>query len=73
VVALQALALFSRRIFGGGLNVKVHIGSEDQALNFNVNQDNRVVLQHTDLTRPEADITLTAKGSGCVLVQVYLD
>ncbi|XP_052796597.1 alpha-2-macroglobulin-like protein 1 isoform X1 [Mya arenaria] len=70
VVALQALALFSRRVYGDGIDVKVSLTDENSAsLDFHVLHSNRIILQRRDLPNPGSQLTLNAKGEGCILFQ----
>ncbi|XP_052277894.1 murinoglobulin-2-like isoform X2 [Dreissena polymorpha] len=71
VVALQALSLFSRRIYGSGLDVKVNVlDSFGLVRDFHVSSSNRIVLQRQDLAHPDSVLKVSAKGEGCVMLQL---
>jgi len=71
VVALQALALFAQRVYGRGLDVNLSVvGAQGQSKRFHVHHGNSIVLQRQDLNKPTTELTVKAKGEGCVMVQV---
>uniref|UniRef100_A0A8C7TEY0 Alpha-2-macroglobulin domain-containing protein n=1 Tax=Oncorhynchus mykiss TaxID=8022 RepID=A0A8C7TEY0_ONCMY len=73
VVALQALALYSTRVFSreGTSTVTVQSHSGGQHL-FNVNQNNKLLYQESALQDTEGKYTVEVKGSACASVQVAL-
>jgi hypothetical protein len=74
VVALQALALYSTRVFSreGTSTVTVQSPSGGQHL-FNVNQNNKLLYQERALQDTEGKYTVEVKGSACASVQVSED
>uniref|UniRef100_A0A8C8CH89 Alpha-2-macroglobulin-like n=1 Tax=Oncorhynchus tshawytscha TaxID=74940 RepID=A0A8C8CH89_ONCTS len=74
VVALQALALYSTRVFSreGTSTVTVQSPSGGQHL-FNVNQNNKLLYQESALQDTEGKYTVEVKGSACASVQVSED
>uniref|UniRef100_A0A4W5JWQ4 Alpha-2-macroglobulin-like n=1 Tax=Hucho hucho TaxID=62062 RepID=A0A4W5JWQ4_9TELE len=73
VVALQALALYSTRVFsrGGASTVAVRSPSGEQCL-FHVNQSNKLLYQERALQDTEGKYSVEVKGSACASVQVVL-
>ncbi|XP_045067653.1 alpha-2-macroglobulin-like isoform X2 [Coregonus clupeaformis] len=73
VVALQALALYSTRVFsrGGASTVTVQSPSGHQYL-FYVNQNNKLLYQERALQDTEGKYSIEVKGSACASVQVAL-
>uniref|UniRef100_A0A4W5KC92 Alpha-2-macroglobulin-like n=1 Tax=Hucho hucho TaxID=62062 RepID=A0A4W5KC92_9TELE len=73
VVALQALALYSTRVFsrGGASTVTVRSPSGEQCL-FHVNQSNKLLYQERALQDTEGKYSVEVKGSACASVQVVL-
>uniref|UniRef100_A0A4W5JX13 Uncharacterized protein n=1 Tax=Hucho hucho TaxID=62062 RepID=A0A4W5JX13_9TELE len=71
VVALQALALYSTRVFsrGGASTVAVRSPSGEQCL-FHVNQSNKLLYQERALQDTEGKYSVEVKGSACASVQV---
>uniref|UniRef100_A0A8C7TCF8 Alpha-macroglobulin receptor-binding domain-containing protein n=1 Tax=Oncorhynchus mykiss TaxID=8022 RepID=A0A8C7TCF8_ONCMY len=71
VVALQALALYSTRVFSreGTSTVTVQSPSGGQHL-FNVNQNNKLLYQESALQDTEGKYTVEVKGSACASVQL---
>ena len=71
MVALQALSKFASRIHGDGLDVTVNVatGSGD-GLDFHVTGENSILLQQQSYSKPDLDVHITAKGDGCILLQV---
>uniref|UniRef100_A0A673WJM1 Alpha-2-macroglobulin-like n=1 Tax=Salmo trutta TaxID=8032 RepID=A0A673WJM1_SALTR len=74
VVALQALALYSTRVFsrGGGSTVTVRSPSGERCL-FHVNQNNKLLYQERALQDTEGKYSVEVKGSACASVQVVLN
>ncbi|XP_064840694.1 alpha-2-macroglobulin-like [Oncorhynchus masou masou] len=73
VVALQALALYSTRVYSreGASTVTVHSPSGAQHL-FEVNQNNKLLYQERALQDTEGKYSVEVKGSACASVQVVL-
>ncbi|XP_036821660.1 alpha-2-macroglobulin-like [Oncorhynchus mykiss] len=73
VVALQALALYSTRVYSreGASTVTVHSPSGAQHL-FEVNQNNKLLYQERALQDTEGKYSVEVKGSACASVQVAL-
>uniref|UniRef100_A0A8C7UV94 Alpha-2-macroglobulin-like n=1 Tax=Oncorhynchus mykiss TaxID=8022 RepID=A0A8C7UV94_ONCMY len=73
VVALQALALYSTRVFsrGGASTVTVRSPSGDRCL-FHVNQNNKLLYQERALQDTEGKYSVEVQGSACASVQVVL-
>ncbi|XP_038829725.1 alpha-2-macroglobulin-like isoform X3 [Salvelinus namaycush] len=73
VVALQALALYSTRVFSreGTSTVTVQSPSGGQHL-FEVNKNNKLLYQESALQDTEGKYTVEVKGSACASVQVAL-
>uniref|UniRef100_A0A673XI82 Alpha-2-macroglobulin-like n=1 Tax=Salmo trutta TaxID=8032 RepID=A0A673XI82_SALTR len=73
VVALQALALYSTRVFsrGGASTVTVRSPSGERCL-FHVNQNNKLLYQERALQDTEGKYSVEVKGSACASVQVVL-
>uniref|UniRef100_A0A8C8CY98 Alpha-2-macroglobulin n=1 Tax=Oncorhynchus tshawytscha TaxID=74940 RepID=A0A8C8CY98_ONCTS len=71
VVALQALALYSTRVYSreGASTVTVHSPSGAQHL-FEVNQNNKLLYQERALQDTEGKYSVEVKGSACASVQV---
>uniref|UniRef100_A0A673XUG1 Alpha-2-macroglobulin-like n=1 Tax=Salmo trutta TaxID=8032 RepID=A0A673XUG1_SALTR len=71
VVALQALALYSTRVFsrGGASTVTVRSPSGERCL-FHVNQNNKLLYQERALQDTEGKYSVEVKGSACASVQV---
>uniref|UniRef100_A0A8C7N4A3 Alpha-macroglobulin receptor-binding domain-containing protein n=1 Tax=Oncorhynchus kisutch TaxID=8019 RepID=A0A8C7N4A3_ONCKI len=71
VVALQALALYSTRVFsrGGASTVTVRSPSGDRCL-FHVNQNNKLLYQERALQDTEGKYSVEVQGSACASVQV---
>uniref|UniRef100_A0A673Y0U7 Alpha-2-macroglobulin-like n=1 Tax=Salmo trutta TaxID=8032 RepID=A0A673Y0U7_SALTR len=74
VVALQALALYSTRVFSreGTSTVTVQSPSGGQHL-FEVNKNNKLLYQESALQDTEGKYTVEVKGSACASVQVSED
>ncbi|CAB1347764.1 unnamed protein product, partial [Coregonus sp. 'balchen'] len=73
VVALQALALYSTRVYSreGASTVTVQSPSGAQHL-FDVNQNNKLLYQERTLQDTEGKYSVEVKGSACASVQVAL-
>ncbi|XP_038817302.1 alpha-2-macroglobulin-like isoform X1 [Salvelinus namaycush] len=73
VVALQALALYSTRVYSreGASTVTVQSPSGAQHL-FEVNQNNKLLYQERALQDTEGKYSVEVKGSACASVQVAL-
>uniref|UniRef100_A0AAZ3S9J4 Alpha-2-macroglobulin-like n=1 Tax=Oncorhynchus tshawytscha TaxID=74940 RepID=A0AAZ3S9J4_ONCTS len=73
VVALQALALYSTRVFsrGGASTVTLRSPSGDRCL-FHVNQNNKLLYQERALQDTEGKYSVEVQGSACASVQVVL-
>ncbi|XP_029570814.1 alpha-2-macroglobulin isoform X2 [Salmo trutta] len=73
VVALQALALYSTRVYSreGASTVTVQCPSGAQHL-FEVNQNNKLLYQERALQDTEGRYSVEVKGSACASVQVAL-
>lgn len=70
-MALQALALYSTRVFsrGGASTVTVRSPSGERCL-FHVNQNNKLLYQERALQDTEGKYSVEVKGSACASVQV---
>uniref|UniRef100_A0A8C7KWS3 Alpha-2-macroglobulin n=1 Tax=Oncorhynchus kisutch TaxID=8019 RepID=A0A8C7KWS3_ONCKI len=70
VVALQALALYSTRVYSreGASTVTVHSPSGEHL--FEVNQNNKLLYQERALQDTEGKYSVEVKGSACASVQV---
>ncbi|XP_023597251.1 ovostatin [Trichechus manatus latirostris] len=73
VLALQALTVFQRLTFSKNRQNSVLIRS-DQAFSagFQVNDENRLLLQQTQLPTTNRNYTVEVSGNGCVYVQTIL-
>lgn len=71
VVALQALALYSTKVFNpdGASMVTVQPAGRDKH-HFDVNQNNKLVYQETALQKVPGNYSIEVKGSGCASVLV---
>uniref|UniRef100_A0A6Q2WZP8 Alpha-2-macroglobulin bait region domain-containing protein n=1 Tax=Esox lucius TaxID=8010 RepID=A0A6Q2WZP8_ESOLU len=72
VVALQALSLYSTKVFSkeGSSTVTVKSPSGGQHV-FDVNQNNKLLYQERQLQDVAGKYTVEVKGSACASVQVY--
>ena len=74
-MALQALSEFAGVFFvPGSSSVALSLKVKDFTHNFTITKKNRLVLQSLEL-QPDlipTNITVTGKGDGCALVQVYV-
>lgn len=70
-MALQALALYSTRVFsrGGASTVTLRSPSGERCL-FHVNQNNKLLYQERALQDTEGKYSVEVKGSACASVQV---
>ncbi|KAI4893875.1 hypothetical protein NFI96_029753 [Prochilodus magdalenae] len=73
VVALQALALYSTKVFSsdGSSTVTVHSADGDSH-SFDVNESNKLLYQEKPLRDVPGKYSMTVKGSTCVSVQMAL-
>ncbi|XP_036453980.1 alpha-2-macroglobulin-like isoform X2 [Colossoma macropomum] len=72
VVALQALALYSTKVFSSDGSSTVTVQSEDkESHHFDVNQNNKLLYQERPLHVP-GKYSILVKGSTCVTVQMVL-
>ncbi|KAM9468622.1 alpha-2-macroglobulin-like [Clarias gariepinus] len=73
VVALQALALYSTKVFSSDGASTVTIKSEaENSYTFDVNQNNRLLYQERSLQDVAGKYSIEVKGSSCVSVQTSL-
>ncbi|KAK2846829.1 hypothetical protein Q5P01_009828 [Channa striata] len=72
VVALQALALYSYRVFSPEGSSTVTVQSPSGQLTFDVNQDNKLLYQEKMLQDVTGEFSLEVKGSACASVQISL-
>ncbi|KAF5901964.1 alpha-2-macroglobulin-like, partial [Clarias magur] len=73
VVALQALALYSTKVFSSDGSSTVTVKSEGaDSHNFDVNQDNKLLYQERSLQDVPGKYNIEVKGSSCVSVQTSL-
>ncbi|XP_053870695.1 alpha-2-macroglobulin-like protein 1 [Malaclemys terrapin pileata] len=72
VVALQALAKYAFLTYSTSGAVSVTVSSQAGALQFHVENANRLVLQRAALQEIPGQYTLRASGKGCVFVQLTL-
>ncbi|KAI5098853.1 alpha-2-macroglobulin-like isoform X1, partial [Silurus meridionalis] len=73
VVALQALALYSTKVFSSDGSSTVTVTSADgDSHNFDVNQNNKLLYQESSLKDVPGKYSIDVKGSSCVSVQVTL-
>jgi CD109 antigen len=76
MVALQAMSEYSLKISSkeNDLNVKVGIGNPITEQNFAVDEDNKLILQKEKIgpLSLQSDVTVTASGTGCFMVQTIL-
>ncbi|XP_033029742.1 ovostatin-like [Lacerta agilis] len=73
VVAIQALALFSQYTFSkdGRNSVRIHSNKPFERI-FEVNNDNRLLLQRTSLPDVPGEYTVDVNGTGCVFAQAVM-
>ncbi|KAI5630560.1 alpha-2-macroglobulin-like isoform X2 [Silurus asotus] len=73
VVALQALALYSTKVFSSDGSSTVTVTSADgDSHNFDVNQNNKLLYQESSLKDVPGKYSIDVKGSTCVSVQTAL-
>ncbi|XP_073451712.1 alpha-2-macroglobulin-like [Aquarana catesbeiana] len=73
VVALQALAKYSELTFSDKGDVTMTVSSSSGFLEkFQVDKNNRLLLQKASLPAVKGDYTLSATGNGCVFAQAVL-
>ncbi|XP_046718468.1 alpha-2-macroglobulin-like isoform X2 [Silurus meridionalis] len=73
VVALQALALYSTKVFSSDGSSTVTVTSADgDSHNFDVNQNNKLLYQERSLQDVPGKYSIDVKGSTCVSVQTAL-
>ncbi|XP_060799859.1 alpha-2-macroglobulin-like [Neoarius graeffei] len=73
VVALQALALYSSKVFSSDGSSTVTVKSADgHSYNFDVNQNNKLLYQERSLQNVPGKYSIDVKGSTCVSVQIAL-
>ncbi|KAL7848751.1 hypothetical protein SRHO_G00203740 [Serrasalmus rhombeus] len=72
VVALQALALYSTKVFSSDGSSTVTVKSDKENHDFDVNQDNKLLYQERPLQDVPGKYSILVKGSTCVSVQMVL-
>ncbi|KAI4885480.1 hypothetical protein NFI96_027047 [Prochilodus magdalenae] len=72
VVALQALALYSTKVFSSDGSSTVTVKSDKESHSFDVNQDNKLLYQEKPLTDVPGNFSVSVEGSTCVSVQMAL-
>ncbi|XP_017574149.1 alpha-2-macroglobulin-like [Pygocentrus nattereri] len=72
VVALQALALYSTKVFSSDGSSTVTVQSDKESHDFDVNQSNKLLYQERPLQVVPGKYSISVKGSTCVSVQVAL-
>ncbi|KAL7848745.1 hypothetical protein SRHO_G00203680 [Serrasalmus rhombeus] len=72
VVALQALALYSTKVFSSDGSSTVTVKSDKESHHFDVNQDNTLLYQEKQLQEVPGKYTISVEGSACVSVQAAL-
>uniref|UniRef100_A0A3B4D402 Uncharacterized protein n=1 Tax=Pygocentrus nattereri TaxID=42514 RepID=A0A3B4D402_PYGNA len=72
VVALQALALYSTKVFSSDGSSTVTVKSDKESHDFDVNQDNKLLYQERPLQDVPGKYSILVKGSTCVSVQVSM-
>ncbi|NXM78027.1 OVOS protein, partial [Serilophus lunatus] len=73
VIALQALAAYGEATYNSATQNGVKITSQKPFEKvFNVNNENRLLLQQTPLPEVPGSYSLTVNGSGCVFMQTAL-
>ncbi|XP_037402333.1 alpha-2-macroglobulin-like [Pygocentrus nattereri] len=72
VVALQALALYSTKVFSSDGSSTVTVKSDKESHDFDVNQDNKLLYQERPLQDVPGKYSILVKGSTCVSVQMVL-
>jgi len=69
VLAMQALAEFAELSFSSGTNIKVSVKADDFDHVFNIDSNNKLVLQRVEDVPVPATLTIEGEGNGCALVQ----
>ena len=69
-MALQALALYSTKVFSSDGSSTVTVKSDKESRSFDVNQDNTLLYQEKPLTDVPGKYSVSVEGSTCVSVQV---
>ncbi|XP_012946903.1 CD109 antigen [Aplysia californica] len=70
-VALQALSAYASKARKEGSNLKVKVMSDkSEVVNFEINNDNALVLQTKEFQNVPGQVDITATGSGMALVEV---
>uniref|UniRef100_A0A8C2WSX2 Alpha-macroglobulin receptor-binding domain-containing protein n=1 Tax=Cyclopterus lumpus TaxID=8103 RepID=A0A8C2WSX2_CYCLU len=72
VVALQALALYSALVFSPGGSSAVTVQTPSGQLMFEVNQNNKLLYQETELHDTTGKFSLEVKGTTCAVMQISL-
>ncbi|NXA11558.1 A2ML1 protein, partial [Sapayoa aenigma] len=73
VVALEALALYATKIFSNdGPDLQVSLTSVGFNQNFQINNNNRLLLQRVELPVIPQDYTVRVQGHGCLFLQAVL-
>ncbi|XP_017537981.1 alpha-2-macroglobulin-like [Pygocentrus nattereri] len=72
VVALQALALYSTKVFSSDGSSTVTVKSDKESHHFDVNQDNKLLYQEKQLQEAPGKYSISVEGSTCASVQVAL-
>ncbi|XP_037402273.1 alpha-2-macroglobulin-like isoform X2 [Pygocentrus nattereri] len=72
VVALQALALYSTKVFSSDGSSTVTVKSDKESHHFDVNQDNTLLYQEKQLQEVPGKYSISVEGSACVSVQAAL-
>ena len=71
MVALQALSMFAERVYGAGLDVAINIVADSEdVIDFHITRENSLLLQQQKLPHPQLPLHITAKGEGCIMLQV---
>uniref|UniRef100_A0A8C2YY12 Alpha-2-macroglobulin-like n=1 Tax=Cyclopterus lumpus TaxID=8103 RepID=A0A8C2YY12_CYCLU len=73
VVALQALALYSALVFSPGGSSAVTVQTPSGQLMFEVNQNNKLLYQETELHDTTGKFSLEVKGTTCAVMQLPVD
>ncbi|KAL7831785.1 hypothetical protein AOLI_G00293330 [Acnodon oligacanthus] len=72
VVALQALALYSTKVYSSDGSSKVTVKSDKESHHFDVNQNNKLLYQEKQLQEAPGQYSISVEGSTCASVQVAL-
>lgn len=68
-VCLLALTRYMKLTFSNGQNTVTFSGEESSEI-FQVNEDNRLLVQRSELTKAYGQYTVDVEGHGCAFVQV---